>query len=538
MSRISDKHIKIRKILRFLKNILLGKTIFNLFFRVYIFVILVGAIFLYTPLTHSSWEIPNQKIEGTHPYTFWNALFIACSAFTDTGLTFVDISAFFNFFGEFIVFLLLWLGGIGIISLFYVIWNFFRKSDSVKLEQIILLQSERGTTKLNNTFTSIRFSVLFIIIVQIFFGFIYSLWLCWMPIHVQGVQDLGNNMNITYDLPQLIDAHNNYAKAIWQGMFCSFSAVNNAGFDIFEQNFSIAAFRNDWNIIFQLFTMFEIIIGGIGYPLIFDIYEKIRLKKKNIKYKLTLFSKVCLSSYFIILAICLIFAYGFEFGATNVGHITLVGVNNTSTEKFWGDNETFNKCWSILYNTISTRSAGFATINQNLFTTGTHSLYIVMMFIGASPSSTAGGIRTTTLVVIFATIISIMRGRTNVSILKRNIPKNTVINSFVVFFVALLLILLSVIIVLYTPTIENPDIRINSLPEFDFLTCLYEVSSAFGTVGLTTGITTLASPIALVVLVICMFVGQLGVSNSLLSWTKKISLGKNINYAQEDIRIG
>lgn len=538
MLRTSDKDIKIRKILRIVKNILLGKTIFNLFFRVYIFVILVGAIFLYTPLTHSSWDIPNQTTEGTHPYTFWNALFIACSAFTDTGLTCVNVSTFFNFFGEFIVFLLLWFGGIGIISLFYVIWNFFRKSDSIKLQQIILLQSERGTTKLNNTFKSIRFSVLFIITVQIFFGFIYSFWLCWMPIHVQGVRDLGNNMNITYDLPEFIDAHNNYGISIWQGMFCSFSAMNNAGFDVFQQNISIAAFRNDWNVIFQLFTMFEIIIGGIGYPLIFDIYEKIRLKKKNINYKLTLFSKVCLSSYFIILGICLIFAYSFEFGATNVGHITLAGINNTSTEKFWGDNETFNKCWSILYNTISTRSAGFSTINQNLFTTGTHSVYIVMMFIGASPSSTAGGIRTTTLVVIFATIISIMRGRTNVSILKRNIPKNTVINSFVVFFVALLLIFLSVIIILYTPTIENSDIKIGSLPQFDFLNCLYEVSSAFGTVGLTIGITTLASPIALFVLVICMFVGQLGVSNSLLSWTKKISLGKNINYAQEDIRIG
>ena len=258
----------------------------------------------------------------------------------------------------------------------------------------------------------------------------------------------------------------------------------------------------------------------------------------NIKYKLTLFSKVCLVSYFVILAIGLIFSYSFEFGAKNVGHLTLMSVNNTPTQKYWGNNETFNKCWSILYNTISTRSAGFSTIDQKLFTTGTHSIFVVMMFIGASPSSTAGGIRTTTVVVIFATVIAIIRGRTNVSILKRNIPKNTVISSFVVFFVALFLVFLSVIIVMYTPTVENPNIQIGSLPQFNFMTCLYEVSSAFGTVGLSTGITALASPAALVALVICMFVGQLGVSNSLLSWTKKISLGKNINYAQEDIRIG
>lgn len=538
MSKISDKNIKIRKFLRSLKIILLGKTIFNTFFRVYIFLILIGAIFLYTPLTHASWEIPNQSTEGTHPYNFWDALFIACSAFTDTGLTCVNVSTFFNFGGQFIVFLLLWFGGIGIISLFFVIWNFFRKNDSVKLQQIILLQSERGTTKLNNTFRSIRFSVLFIILVQIFFGLIYSFWLCWMPIHLQGVLDLGNNTTITYDLPQYISAHGNYGLAIWQGIFCSFSAINNAGFDIFEQNISLSAFRNDWNVIFQLFTMIEIIIGGIGYPLIFDLYEKIRLRRMNIKYKLNLFSKVCLISYFIILAIGLIFAYSFEFGAKNVGHLTLMSINNTPTQKYWGNNETFNKCWLILYNTVSTRSAGFSTIDQKLFTTGTHSIFTVMMFIGASPSSTAGGIRTTTIVVIFATIIAIIKGRTNVSILKRNIPKNTVVNSFVVFFVALMLIFLSVIIIMYTPNVENPSIKISSLPEFNFIVCLYEVSSAFGTVGLTTGITTIASPVALFIFVICMFVGQLGVSNSLLSWTKKISLGKNINYAQEDIRIG
>lgn len=80
--------------------------------------------------------------------------------------------------------------------------------------------------------------------------------------------------------------------------------------------------------------MIEIIIGGIGYPLIFDLYEKIRLRRMNIKYKLNLFSKVCLISYFIILAIGLIFAYSFEFGAKNVGHLTLMSINNTPTQKY------------------------------------------------------------------------------------------------------------------------------------------------------------------------------------------------------------
>lgn len=552
MSKTVDYRVKFRKIRHVIKNTVFGKNIFQIFFRVYLFVIMLGAVLLYTNLTHKSWDIPNTISLGTHKYTFWNALFIACSAFTNTGLTCFNISDFYNFWGQFIIFTLIWLGGIGIISLFYVFWNLFRKSDNLKLNHIILLQSERGTTKLNDTFRSIRFSIVFIMCIQIFFGFIFSLWLYWMPVHYQDFDYIGEtNIKISYDVSEYINAHGNYSVAIWQGMFCSFTSMNNAGFDIFEQNISIAAFRNDWNIIFQLITIIEIIIGGIGYPLMFDIYEKIRLKRLNITHRFTLFSKVCLISYFAILIIGLIFAYGFEFGAPNTSSIwsesmywpngvSITGIHNDDiiNHKYWGNHELLNKCWAIFYNTVSTRSAGITTIDQGLFTMGTQIIYILMMFIGGSPSSTAGGIRTTTFVVLLAAIISAVRGRSNTSIFKRNIPRITVIKSFLIFFFGVLLISISTLVIMYTRTVESPNVGISEYSNFDYLSCLYEVASAFGTVGFTMGITAVASPFGLFILVLCMFVGQLGVSNTLLLWVKKIPFSRDINYVEEDIRIG
>ena len=540
MPKANKKRKNVGKII---KNIIVGKTIFQFFFRVYLFTILIGALILYSGCTHSEWTIRNTITAGTHPYTFWNALFIACSAFSNTGLTCFNIDSFYNFWGEFIIFLLIWLGGMGIISLFYVIWNAFKDPKDVKFNQIILLQSERGTTKLGNTFKAIRFSVLFVMCVQVFFGFIYAFWLCWMPIHTQGSVDHGYSAQITYDIPgEFVESYHNFTRAFWQGMFTSFSATNNAGFDLFEQNFSLAALRNDWNVVFLFFVTLEIIVGGIGYPLIYDIYTKIKLKRLNLKHKLTLFSKVCLVSYFAILGIGLICSYGFEFGAVNTSDlpskISFVSICNDETHKYWGNCETFNKCFAVFFNTVSTRSAGLSTIDQRLFTLGSKSIYIVMMFIGGSPSSAAGGIRTTTFVILLATIFATARGKTNTSLFKRTIPKDTVIRSYLVFGFGLATILLTALIVLYSPTVETPGIRVCEIPQFTYTACLYEVASAFGTVGYTMGITAIASPVILIFFIFCMFVGQLGVSNTILLWVRKTSLNREINYIEEDIRIG
>lgn len=559
MSDLADFRKGWRKFWKFLYHFVFGKNIFQVFLRVYLLTVIILSVFLYSGLTHTEWDFPPITPGGkSHPYTYWSALFIACSAFSTTGLTPVNISTFFNFGGQFIIFITFILGGVGIISLFYVFWNLFRKNDAIKMNQIILMQSERGTSKLSTSFKSIRFSVIFIFICGIVFGFIISLWLCFYPSYVQdnngsyGGQPF--NSLISWDTPQLINAYHNYPKALWQAMFCSFSGLNNVGFDVFESNVSLASFRNDGNIFFQFLTMLEIVIGGIGYPLIFDIYEKIKAKRLNLKHNFSLFSKVSVLMYCILFSFSLLVAIGFEYGTPNSSSLLNVFNRNdantitTIPESWalddgyvvrpWGKGVGFNKFWSIVYNTVSTRSTGFSTVDQGLYTEGSRLTFTFMMFIGASPSSTGGGIRTTTFAVLIMHWCSVIINKKEVIIFKKKIPESTVHQASLVFFTALTLILLSTVIIFFTPNAENPSQLIGETYKWNFMHVLYDVTSSFGTVGLNVGLTNLSGTSSLMILVICMFIGQLGISPTILAWGKRLKYSHFVSYGEENIKIG
>ena len=249
MEKSRSKKARARKVVRVLKRIFLGNSLFQLFFRVYLLTIILGAVLLYIDASHPGKWLISDTGSTEHQYTFWDALFLSCSAFSNTGLTSVVVGNFYNFFGQFVIFALIGLGGIGIISLFFVIWNLFKKADEVKLNQIMLLQNERGTNKFSSSFRSVRFCVFFIIIVEIIFGLLMSLWLCFYPTH-EVVEDSSQILTYT-DPANFIPSYHNYGNAIWYGMFTSVSAMNNAGFDVFKSSASVAAFRNDWNVIFQ-----------------------------------------------------------------------------------------------------------------------------------------------------------------------------------------------------------------------------------------------------------------------------------------------
>lgn len=515
---------KWRKFWKKFKTILLGKNIFQVFLRIYLLVVIVSSLLLYSNATHSSWikGLSNSK------YTYWDALFVSCSAFSDTGLTNVNLSTFYNFFGQFVVFVDIGLGGIGIISLFFILWNLFKKNDEVRLNQLILLQSERGTNKYSSSFKSIKFCVIFIIVTELIVGILMSLWICFYPSYQPDPASL--NQPLTWDSNIPISGYHNYGKALWSGIFCSVSSMNNAGFDIFDANTSLACFRNDWNVIFQLLTMLEIFLGGIGYPLIFDVYEKIRYKKAGLKYNFSLFTKICLIAYFVVFIIGLAAAYGFEYGCKT--DQTLMGI--VDTHHAWGKCVEFNKNFAIIYNTVATRSAGFSTFNQSLLTVGTRLDFSILMIIGTSPSSTGGGIRTSTLAIMMIAIWQLIRWRDSVTAFKHTIPNRTVINSFIVTAVGILLVLLSSVIIYYTKDLSGNKIS----DSLSFLQVFYEVSSAFGTVGLSMGISAIASPVALFILVINMFIGQLGISSTLLAWAKPKNATKGMAYSMEDVKIG
>ena len=532
MDKSRTKKAKQRKALRILKRIFLGNTLFQIFFRVYLLTILLGAILLYVGPSHDNNWLIDDTVATEHQYTFWDSLFVSCSAFSNTGLTTVVAGNFYNFFGQFVIFALIGIGGVGIISLFFILWNFFKKADELKLNQAILLQNERGTNKISSSFKSIRFCVLFIIIVEVIFGLIMSMWLCFVPSY-QIVSD--PSQVLTYvDPNETITCYHNFGVSLWWGMFTSVSAMNNAGFDIFNSSASLASFRNDWHVIFQLMTIILIVIGGIGYPIIFDIYEKIRYRRLGLRYHYSLFTKVASLSYLIVLIAGLAVAYGFEFGVPTA--TTIIGSANNINNMEWGQNEMFNKSWAIFYNTVVTRSAGFSTVDQSMFTIGNQVNFSILMFIGTSPSSTGGGIRCTTLAVIMIAIMQMIRKRKNVSIFNKKIPNETVRNSFIVFATGLALVFIISAIVLYLP--KHGGGTIADIEGMTYLKAMYEVTSAIGTVGLTMGVSANVHWTGLIFLSLLMFIGQLGISATLLSWFKNLPAAKDIQYTEEDVRIG
>ncbi|MDR0985345.1 MAG: hypothetical protein LBL60_00135 [Mycoplasmataceae bacterium] len=533
---IDNKNIK-KPWWKIVTRIIFGSTIPQRLFRGYLFLIVVGSVLLFLPISLQSKGIM-QTSDDSKSYSFWDAMFVACSAITDTGLTPVIVSSTYTIFGQIVILLLIEIGGLGLITVIFLIWHMLKPKKSIDLNQLIMLQSEKGNEKIGGTYKTLKISVIFILCSQLFFAFLMSFWICFMPLYTQinidGVTHTSDNVlySLSWDTQTPINAHHHYGLALWQGLFTAVSSMNNAGFDIFEKGFSIASFRNDWNVIFQLMVMIEIIIGGIGFPLIYDVIQKNNCKRKGVKYKVTLFTKVALTGYIAVFIVGIASAYGFEYGypsnIVNSGGLKDIVHYACSNQEF-GKNEQFNKAWCVLFNTVSTRSAGFATVNQTLFAPGTQWTYIIQMFIGGSPSSTGGGIRTTTIVIVVWTIISKVIGRERVAMFKRNIPTENIRDSLLVTVVGFALIVFCSIIIFYCSPNNSGDTLIQSL---------YETTSAFGTVGFSMGFTSNVNAVGEVILILIMFVGQLGISGTLLAWTKKNPRGNLVEYPTESVKIG
>lgn len=529
---------------RIIKRIIIGSTIPQMMFRLYLVLVLLGSVLLYIPIAQADpgYKVTYDSMEHQTKlnFEFWDALFTSCSAITNTGLITCVISSTYSVFGQIIIIILMEIGGIGVLTIVFLIWRMFlgifrNKKDGLNnLSQTIIMQSEKGSQKIAGTYRSIKISVIFILIVQVVCAIFFSLWICYFPAYQQNT---GNTLwEVSYDSVHYVSGYHNYASALWQGLFLSVSAINNAGMDIFQSDLSIAAYRNDWNIIFQVFVMLELILGGIGFPIIFDILEKIKYKRKGLKYQISLFTKITLIGYFVLAGIGLILVFGFEFGDKNE---IIHGIYRNYDIAYYqchnhefGVNEELNKVWALIFNTFSTRSAGYSTIPQPLLSPGTQVTNIVLMFVGGAPSSTAGGIRVTTLVVIIAAIIAKIGGKNNVNMFNKQIPHKTIIDSFIVFVAGIFLLFSTTILIYSTLKTQTAADQIN------ILQVAYEAVSAFGTVGLSMGVTMNTSIFGELLLILLMFIGQLTISQTILSHTKKNPKGNLIKYPMEDIRIG
>lgn len=459
-------------------NLFNCKTLPRKVFTFYFTALVLGTILLLLPISRNSEETTFSLI---------NALFTVSSAFSNTGLTLYNTGDYFSIFGQIVILILIQLGGLGLMTFKVLIIMFLGKK--IGLKERMSITNERGNGKMGGTVDLIKTAIICIFSVELIAAILFSL----------------HYYIFYFDSPIF---NRNIFTVIYQGIFASVSAVNNAGIDILGGN-SLQMFANDYFI--QILTISCLIIGGLGFPFFYDVKNFIDCKKEKKKFHLSYFSKFILRVYFSITLVSILLIIIIELIS---GHV----LYNT-------DIPLFQRVFYIVFNSMSARSAGYSTINMNEFAKGTQIVLSLLMWIGTSPASTGGGIRITTFFVCVLAIISYGKNRKDVTFLNRKLPQETVMKSLIIAFISQILVLFVSITI------------ITSVDSITFLQAFFESCSAFGVSGLSLGITTSLNTISKLAIIFLMFTGQLGVSNALLMWSSKKNYDSKTTLPEEDILI-
>ena len=460
----------IKRLFNKIREIFSGRTPAKFIFRYYTIIIFIGAIVLMMPFS----------LQDGQSLNFLDALFTATSASSVTGLIVVDTPYAFTGFGQVVILILILFGGLGVMVIKGALWILLKRKIGLVDRELIMTEQNQvklsGMVKLVKSIIIISFTIVFIGMSLLTFRF-YTYY----------------NM----DLPE----------ALWNGLFHSISAVNNAGFDITGS--SLTPFVHDYFI--QTIFMSLIIFGGIGFPVILEVSNFIekRLKKDYTRYKWSLFSKVSVTTYFSILVIGFILIFTMEWNHSFIN----------------SDYNLVDKIYVALFQSITTRNAGFATVDLASFRQSTILVMTFMMFVGAAPSSTGGGIRTTTFALVLLFVIQSAIGRKKVDVFKRTIPFDTVNKALVTFSLGIFIILIA-------------SLTISATSGFNFIDIIFEVASAFGTTGLTTGLTSDLNAIGKLVIISVMFIGQIGITTILLVWISNGDAKRSFEYPEENLLVG
>lgn len=379
-----------------------------------------------------------------------DALFTATSAVCVTGLATVETGEAYSLFGQAVLALLIQIGGLGITS--------------ISAGFVVLLGGKLSTRENSIVREALNYPTYSGIMPMI-----RSVMLLDFSIEAAGA--LLSFFTFVRDYP--------VGKAVWMAVFHSVSAFNNAGFDILGNGDSLGAYSKD--VWFNLVTSFLIIVGGLGFFVLRELIGRVRAKIRGGEVgKLALHSKVVLVMTGILIA-----------GGTLIFKLT-EGIP-----------------WlGAFFSSVTARTAGFAMYPLSSFSNAGIIVMCVFMFIGASPGSTGGGVKTTTAFVLIKRLISVITGR-EARVFKKKIKDETMSKAFIIVSLGLFWILLqSVLMSAFDPEIPLRDI-------------IFEQTSAFGTTGLSTGITGSLSLPSKLVLILTMYIGRLGPLTIATMWSAK-----------------
>lgn len=404
---------------------------------------------------------------------FINALFTATSATCVTGLVVVNTAAHWTVFGKVVIIILIQIGGLGVMTMTAMISFFIGKRISLKTR--VLIMEERNVDELQGVVRLTKNILLYTFGVELVGALLFSLVF---------IKDYGWVEGIAYSL------------------FHAISSFCNAGFDLIGN--SMINYVD--NPIITLAVCGLIVIGGIGYYVFWDIYVSKKFQM------LTLHSKLVL----IITAILLVF-----------GTVAMYALehNNPGT---MGNLDMSGKINASIFQAVNPRTAGYNSVPLENLRMSTVAITVLLMFIGGSPASTAGGIKTTTFGVLIVSFYNLFKGKRDFEVFERRIMPETTIKAAAILMISLILVLMVSIVLSITE--ENSG--------YEYLDILYETVSAFGTVGLSRGLTPLLSNPGKVILSALMFIGRVGPMTVAYAFLKQNKNIGNYTYPEGKVIIG
>lgn len=428
-------------------------------------IILLGALLL---------SLPAAAKSGTST-PFLTALFTATSCTCVTGLALVDTFTHWSMFGQAVMLVLIQVGGLGFMTIVTVFYSVARRKIGLK-ERLVMAQS-LGLEQLDEIVSMVRKVLLRTLIVE-------------------GVGALILTVRFSVEMP--------VCKALWWGVFHAVSAFCNAGFDVMgavDAGGSLMAYTGD--VVVNLVIIGLIFVSGLGFFVWDDVLRNRRFRKCSVYTRLVLVLSVSLT-----IGGGALFAY--------------LEWNNPGT---LGPMPVGEKLLAALFQSMTTRTAGFYTITQGALTDASLVLSDCLMLIGGSSGSTAGGVKTVTMAVLLLSVLATARGRSRVTVFHRTVAPKQISDAVAVVTMALVLAIGGAVV-------------LSAANGFGFMDCLYETISAIATVGLTTGITPMLGAGSHLILIVLMFFGRVGIITISLGFLLSSRTEERYHFAETKLLIG
>ncbi|MGB4502899.1 MAG: TrkH family potassium uptake protein [Dethiobacteria bacterium] len=428
----------------------------------FIAVILAGSLLLSLPFAYSG---------RGHAYV--DALFTATSAVCVTGLAVVDTGSFYTLFGQTVVMLLIFIGSLGFMTIATLLHVYLGRRitlrDRLIMREALNLRSMADLGPLVRAV--VRMALLFILCGTVLMGLRF--------------------------IPQM-----GPARGLFTALFHAVSAFGNAGLDLFGNFESLTRFPTDYLVNGTIAVLF--ICGGLGFTVVLEVWQRFSRRSR-----FSLHAKLVLIITALLLAVATLLILALEY-------------DNPQTMEPLSFGE---KLFTAFFTAATPRTAGFSVFNPGFHRMPTLIILLALMFIGASPGSTGGGVKTTTFGVVVLALLSMVRGQQELILFERRIARSDIFKAAAVIGGAIALI--------FTATF-----LLSLFEKNDFLSLLFETVSAFGTVGLSTGITPALQWPSKLVLIITMFAGRIGPLTMLIALARRQPGKEGLHYPEESVLIG